>query len=193
MVCPCGIMWSSDATWCQISHRRDFYGYFTNKVCGTFLVVLLGSDWTVENGRILAGWMVENGGKRWKMMEYMNFDKMTERWNIVENQKTDWMVEYGGKLTEWWNIVETDWMVENGGKLTEWWNMVEYGGKLTEWWNMLENWLNGGKFTEWWNIVETEWMMEYGGNWLNSGKCWKIDWMVGNGGKLTEWWNMVEI
>ena len=134
MVCPCGIMWSSDATWCQISHRRDFYGNFTNKVCGTFLVVLTGSDWTVENGRILAGWMVENGGKRWKMMEYMNFDKMTERWNIVENQKTDWMVEYGGKLTEWWNIV--DWM-------------VEYGGKLTEWWNMLENWLNGGI---WWKI-----------------------------------------
>ena len=47
-----------------------------------------GSDWTVENGGILAGWMVE----------YMNFCQ------------NDWMVEHGGKLTEWWN---TDWMVES--------------------------------------------------------------------------------
>ena len=45
---------------------------------------------------------------------------MTEWWNIVENQKTDWMVENGGnwlnggkwwKLTECWKMVETDWIL----------------------------------------------------------------------------------
>ena len=49
-------------------------------------------------------------------------------------------------------------MVEYGGKLTEWWNMLENwlnGGKLTEWWNMVENWLNG---RTWWKI---DWMVEY--------------------------------
>ena len=107
--------------------------------------------------------MVENGGKYGVF-----FVKMTEWWNIVENQKTDWMVEYGGKWwNKWWKL--TEWW-----KMTEWWNidwMVEYGG----------NWLNGGKWLNsgiWWKL--TEWwkmMMEM------------VDWMVEYDGKLTEWWN----
>ena len=60
---------------------------------------------------------------------------------IVENQKTDWMVEY----------------VENGVKLTKCGNWLNGGNKLTEWWNMVENWLNGGSMveilTEWWKVI----------------------------------------
>ena len=54
------------------------------------------------------------------------------------------MVEYVGKLTEWWK--------NYGGKLTG--NGGTDGGKLTEWWkwwNMVENSLNGGILTQWLN------------------------------------------
>ena len=34
---------------------------------------------------------------------------MTEWWNIVETQKTTWMVEYCGKLAEWWGIFSVEW------------------------------------------------------------------------------------